>query len=241
MIQLDWSLSNSNEIAYCHGRRFVDKPLDESRKIGKVAKIAHNRLSLALLFSSEQIGVSSPADFAKLYRMLFLFRKRSTFRHCARTPAIRRPHTLSRTPGLICSGPGGPHDAERRDAGGADRLSHSGANSGAKARRRSSPDNTSGVAMIRNARRPVRATTSYFTSSVDQTMIEQSNHDRVSQLVQALVFWLSRDLGIRSVDVGPHRTALLFLAAPTPRRGPHITLGRPRQFCVPCESQEMAP
>jgi hypothetical protein len=73
MIQLDWSLSNSNEIAYCHGRRFVDKPLDESRKIGKVAKIAHNRLSLALLFSSEQIGLSSPADFAKLYRMLRIF------------------------------------------------------------------------------------------------------------------------------------------------------------------------
>ena len=27
------------------------------------------------------------------------------------------------------------------------------------------------------------------------TMIEQSNHYRVSQLVQALTFWIARDLG----------------------------------------------
>jgi hypothetical protein len=40
----------------------------------------------------------------------------------------------------------------------------------------------------------VRGTTSYKASAIGQTMIEQSNHGRVRQLVQALVFWLTRDL-----------------------------------------------
>jgi hypothetical protein len=48
--------------------------------------------------------------------------------------------------------------------------------------------------MIGKVQWPVRATTSYMTSAIDQTMIEQSNHYRVSQLVQALAFWISRDL-----------------------------------------------
>ena len=55
-------------------------------------------------------------------------------------------------------------------------------------------DNISGVAMIGGAQRPVRATTRYQVSPIDQTMIEQSNHYRVTQLVQALTFWLVRDL-----------------------------------------------
>jgi len=58
----------------------------------------------------------------------------------------------------------------------------------------SSPDNISGVAIIDGVQTPVRATTNYLISPVAQTMIEQSNRDRVSQLVQALVFWLSKDL-----------------------------------------------
>ncbi len=55
----------------------------------------------------------------------------------------------------------------------------------------SSPDNISGVAIIGGVPTPVRATTSYQASPVDQTMIEQSNHDRVSQLTQALAYWIA--------------------------------------------------
>ena len=66
--------------------------------------------------------------------------------------------------------------------------------SGARVDCGSSRDNISGVAIIGGVQTPARATTSYQPSPVDQTMVEQSNRDRVSQLVQALVFWLSRDL-----------------------------------------------
>jgi hypothetical protein len=68
-----------------------------------------------------------------------------------------------------------------------------GPNSGATVHGGSSPDNIGGVATIGSTRWPVRATTSYYASPIDQTMIEQSNHYRVSQLVEALVSWISRD------------------------------------------------
>jgi hypothetical protein len=58
----------------------------------------------------------------------------------------------------------------------------------------SSPDNISGVMFIGGARIPVRATTSYMASPVDQTMIEQSNHERVAQLVQALAYWIAAEV-----------------------------------------------
>ncbi|MBV9290590.1 MAG: hypothetical protein JO288_22700 [Hyphomicrobiales bacterium] len=53
-------------------------------------------------------------------------------------------------------------------------------------------DNISGVAIIGGRQIPVFATTSYYSSPIDQTMIEQSNHDRVSQLTQALAYWIGR-------------------------------------------------
>jgi len=59
----------------------------------------------------------------------------------------------------------------------------------------SSRDVISGVATIGGAEIPVRATRSYQPAPADQTMIEQINRERVSQLVAALVFWLSRDVG----------------------------------------------
>jgi hypothetical protein len=68
-----------------------------------------------------------------------------------------------------------------------------GPNSGATIHGGSSPDNIGGVAMIGGRQWPVRATSTYYASPIDQTMIDQSNHYRVSQLVQALAFWLSRD------------------------------------------------
>ena len=55
----------------------------------------------------------------------------------------------------------------------------------------SSIDNINGVAIIGGQQTPVRATTSYYTSPIDQTMIEQSNHTRVSQLTQALAYWIA--------------------------------------------------
>ena len=57
----------------------------------------------------------------------------------------------------------------------------------------SARDNISGVATIGGVERPVRATTRYRASPIDQTMVEQSNHDRVSALVQALAFWIAEN------------------------------------------------
>ena len=55
-------------------------------------------------------------------------------------------------------------------------------------------DNISGVAMIGGVQWPVRATARYQASAIDQVMFEESNHRRVTQLVQALAYWLARDL-----------------------------------------------
>ena len=54
-------------------------------------------------------------------------------------------------------------------------------------------DNISGVAKIGGVQWPVRATTRYQASAVDQTLVEQSNRQRVAQLVEALTYWLARD------------------------------------------------
>jgi hypothetical protein len=69
-----------------------------------------------------------------------------------------------------------------------------GPNSGATVHGGSSPDNIEGVATLNGAQWPVRATTSYMTSSIDQTMVEQSNHARVAALAEALTYWIARDL-----------------------------------------------
>lgn len=53
-------------------------------------------------------------------------------------------------------------------------------------------DNILGVAVIGGHETPIRATTSYYTNPIDQTMIERSNRDRVSQLTQALAYWIAR-------------------------------------------------
>src|SRR5262249_15581153 len=65
-----------------------------------------------------------------------------------------------------------------------------GPNTGATIHGGSSPDNIQGVAIIGNVQWPVRATSTYSSSPIDQTMVEQSNHYRVSQLAQALAFWI---------------------------------------------------
>ena len=58
----------------------------------------------------------------------------------------------------------------------------------------SARDNISGVATIGGVQRPVRATTKYQASAVDQTLFERSNRQRVTQLIEGLTFWLARDL-----------------------------------------------
>ena len=67
-----------------------------------------------------------------------------------------------------------------------------GPNTGEMLHAAASLDNINGVAIIGGQQTPVRATTSYYTSPIDQTMIEQSNHTRVSQLTQALALWIAR-------------------------------------------------
>jgi hypothetical protein len=67
-----------------------------------------------------------------------------------------------------------------------------GPNNGAAIHSNESWDNISGVAIVGGRQIPVRATTAYLSSPVDQTMIEQSNHDRVSALVQALAQWIGQ-------------------------------------------------
>jgi hypothetical protein len=57
----------------------------------------------------------------------------------------------------------------------------------------SSIDTIQGVATINGVEMPVRATNSYYPSPVDQTMIESSNRDRVTQLTQALAYWVAQD------------------------------------------------
>ncbi len=54
-------------------------------------------------------------------------------------------------------------------------------------------DNILGVAVIGGKETPIRATSSYYSTPVDQTMIERSNRERVSQLTQALTYWIAHD------------------------------------------------
>jgi hypothetical protein len=70
-----------------------------------------------------------------------------------------------------------------------------GPNSGATVHGGSSPDNIQGVASLGSVQWPVRATSSYAASPIDQTMVEQSNHYRVAELTEALAYWIARDVG----------------------------------------------
>jgi hypothetical protein len=54
-------------------------------------------------------------------------------------------------------------------------------------------DAIEGVATIDGVDTPVRATSTYYAMPADQTMIEQSNRDRVSQLTGALAYWIAQD------------------------------------------------
>jgi hypothetical protein len=48
--------------------------------------------------------------------------------------------------------------------------------------------------MIGGVQWPLRETAKFQVSAIDEAMFEESNHRRVTQLVQALTYWLARDL-----------------------------------------------
>jgi hypothetical protein len=57
-----------------------------------------------------------------------------------------------------------------------------------------SPDQMVGIVTVGGAEWPLRASTRYWPSPVDNTMIEASNFRRVSRLSQAFAFWVARGL-----------------------------------------------
>jgi hypothetical protein len=54
-------------------------------------------------------------------------------------------------------------------------------------------DNIGGVATVGGIALPVRATWRYQANAIDQALVVEGNHARVSALVQALAFWIARD------------------------------------------------
>ena len=55
-----------------------------------------------------------------------------------------------------------------------------------------SPDQMSGEVSVNGVTRPLRATTYSYPTAFDQTMIDQSNFDRVQLLSQAFADWAAR-------------------------------------------------
>ncbi len=68
-----------------------------------------------------------------------------------------------------------------------------GPNSGGTGPAGSSPDHIRGVATIRGLGEPVSAMSWYYPSAQDAAVIEESNRWRVSDLVQALAYWIAQD------------------------------------------------
>jgi hypothetical protein len=69
-----------------------------------------------------------------------------------------------------------------------------GPSSGGQGPHGTSPDQILGEVIVGGVARPLRASTSYFPRAVDRALVEQSNHDRVSQLVQAFANWAAREV-----------------------------------------------
>ena len=58
----------------------------------------------------------------------------------------------------------------------------------------SSPDQMVGEIIVGGVARPLRATTWYYPSPVDQALIEQSNFYRVQNVVRAFAFWAAQEI-----------------------------------------------
>jgi hypothetical protein len=69
-----------------------------------------------------------------------------------------------------------------------------GSSSGGQGPQGTSPDQILGEVIVGGVARPLRASASYYSMAVDQALVEQSNHDRVSQLVQAFAYWAAREV-----------------------------------------------
>ena len=69
-----------------------------------------------------------------------------------------------------------------------------GPSSGGQGPANASPDQIIGEVIIDGMVRPLRATTSYYPMAVDQSLVEQSNRDRVLQLVRAFAYWVAREV-----------------------------------------------
>ena len=69
-----------------------------------------------------------------------------------------------------------------------------GPSSGGQGAGGSSPDQILGEVIVGGVSRPLRASTSYYPMAVDQALVEESNHARVSQLVQAFAYWAAREV-----------------------------------------------
>jgi hypothetical protein len=69
-----------------------------------------------------------------------------------------------------------------------------GPSSGGQGPHGTSPDQILGEVIVGGVARPLRASTSYYPMAVDQALVEQSNHNRVSQLVQAFAYWAAREV-----------------------------------------------
>jgi hypothetical protein len=69
-----------------------------------------------------------------------------------------------------------------------------GPSSGGQGPHGTSPDRILGEVIVGGVAQPLRASTSYYPMAVDQVLVEQSNHDRVSQLVQAFTYWAAREV-----------------------------------------------
>lgn len=67
-----------------------------------------------------------------------------------------------------------------------------GPNSGGVGPAGSSPDQMVGAVTIGGVTSPLRATTYYYPNPADNTMIAQSNYDRIYKLSQAFAGWLAR-------------------------------------------------
>lgn len=58
----------------------------------------------------------------------------------------------------------------------------------------SSPDQMIGDVIVGGVAHPLRATSYYYPSPVDQVMVEQSNYDRVEQLVRTFAYWAAQEI-----------------------------------------------
>jgi hypothetical protein len=57
-----------------------------------------------------------------------------------------------------------------------------------------SPDQMIGAVVVDGAARPLRASTPYFPTAVDQPEFERANYYRVLQLCQAFAYWVAREV-----------------------------------------------